>query len=418
MPRDPSSVLVIGSGVIGAATAYYLAQAGSRVTILDRGQFGHGASHGNCGYVCPSHVLPLAVPGAIRGALSSMFRPNAPFYIPPRLDPALWGWLLRFAGNCHTDQVNRTAIARHALLQSSRRLYEELLNGSLTDCEWEPIGILFVYQTQAEFDHFAAIDRRLTMEFGVSAEPLNGTQLVELEPAIKPGMAGAWYYRCDGHLRSDHLMKSWRRVLEAAGVEIRDQTEFLNFRQEAGRAVAARTSAGEMTADSYVMAAGAWTGRWASELGCTLPIQPGKGYSLTMPRPRLCPKYPMILEEHRVAVTPWKSGYRLGSTMELGVFDDSINPQRLGLLTSGAAHYLHEPACEPVLERWAGLRPMSADDLPIIDFSPRLENVFIAAGHGMVGVAMSPATGRLAAELLLGLPPHVEPGAYRVGRFG
>ena len=155
----------------------------------------------------------------------------------------------------------------------------------------------------------------------------------------------------------------------------------------------------------------------SSSSGCKVPIQPGKGYSLTMPRPAVCPRIPLIFPETRVAVTPFQSGYRLGSTMEFAGYDDSLRPERLQLLKDGAAGYLQEPYCEPVLEKWFGWRPMTYDSLPIIDRSPTYENVYIAAGHNMLGLSMAPATGKLVAELAGGAAPHVDPTPYRLSRF-
>ena len=167
----------------------------------------------------------------------------------------------------------------------------------------------------------------------------------------------------------------------------------------------------------FVVAAGAWTPLLNEHLGCRVPIQPGKGYSLTMPRPAVCPKMPLIFPETRVAVTPFQSGYRLGSTMEFAGYDESIRPERLQLLKDGASGYLHEPYCEPVLEEWFGWRPMTYDSLPIIDRSPKYENVMIAAGHNMLGLSMAPATGKLVAELAQGSSPHIDPRPYSVSRF-
>src|SRR5262249_19719840 len=135
--------------------------------------------------------------------------------------------------------------------------------------------------------------------------------------------------------------------------------------------------------------------------------------SLTFPRPSICPKIPLIFPETRVAVTPFESGYRLGSTMEFAGYDDSLNENRLQLLRDGASPYLREPWREPVQERWFGWRPMTPDSVPIIDFAPRYTNVLIAAGHNMLGLSMAPATGKLVAELLDGRAPHIDPAPYR-----
>ena len=152
-------------------------------------------------------------------------------------------------------------------------------------------------------------------------------------------------------------------------------------------------------------------------LGCRLPIQPGKGYSITMPRPSLCPRRLLIFEEHRVAVTPLRSGYRLGSTMEFAGYDATLDRRRLDLLRDAARRYLQEPLAEPVQEEWFGWRPMTYDGKPIIDRSPAVSNVVIAAGHNMLGLSMAPATGKLVAELLANRPPHLDPAPYSVRRF-
>src|SRR5262249_24077174 len=162
------------------------------------------------------------------------------------------------------------------------------------------------------------------------------------------------------------------------------------------------------------VAAGALTPFLGKHLGCRIPIQLGKGYSITMPRPAKCPSFPLIFEEHRVAVTPMQSGYRLGSTMEFARYDATLNRRRLAILREAARHYLQEPDCEPVTEEWLGWRPMTYDGKPIIDRSPVLANVLIAAGHNMLGLSMAPATGKLVAELLGGTAPHVAPEPYAV----
>jgi len=165
-----------------------------------------------------------------------------------------------------------------------------------------------------------------------------------------------------------------------------------------------------------VVATGAWTPLLQEAVGVRLPIQPGKGYSITMARPGLCPKYPMILEECHVAITPFEEGYRVGSTMEFSGYDTSLNRARLDYLRKGAAEYMHEPTAEPVEEEWYGWRPMTADGIPYIDRSPRFANVWVAAGHSMLGISMGTGTGKLVSELITGVKPHLDPLAYRIAR--
>jgi D-amino-acid dehydrogenase len=417
MSGGARQVVVVGGGVIGAACAHYLNKAGWAVTVLERGEFGMGCSHANCGFVCPSHVLPLAAPGAVGTALRSLFRHDAPLRIKPRFDPALWAWLFRFARRCTVPHMLEAGHAVQALLNSSRRLYDELMREEALDCEWETRGLLFVFHSQAAMEHYAETDRLLRQSFDLAAKRYDGDALLQLEPALKPGLAGGWLYENDAHLRPDKLMSSWQRVLEGHGVTVRTGCEMNGFVRNGGGVRAVATSQGEVPADAVVVAAGALTPLLAEHLGCRVPIQPGKGYSITMPRPTLCPKFPLIFEEHRVAVTPMQSGYRIGSTMEFAGYDATLNRHRLDYLREGASHYLREPFREPVEEEWFGWRPMTYDGKPIIDRSPALSNVWLAAGHNMLGLSMAPATGKLVAELVGQQPPHLDPAPYALSRF-
>jgi D-amino-acid dehydrogenase len=403
--------------VIGASCAYFLQQAGWTVTILDRDRFGAACSHANCGYICPSHVLPLAEPGAISATLKAMLRPNAPCAVPPRFDPGLWAWLLRFAVRCNERTMLRDATALHALLTSSRSLYDTLMKTEPLDCEWQTRGLLLPYRDRAAFARYAEVDHLVREHFQMAATRLDGDAVSELEPALQSGLAGGWHYPGDAHLRPDKLMASWRRLLEGRGVTIREQCPVGGFVRLNGRATALTTAAGPLVADAFVVAAGALTPLLAGELGCRIPIQPGKGYSITLARPPLCPTVPMIFPETRVAVTPFANGLRLGSTMEFAGYDTRIPPRRLALLRDGAAPYLRCPTDGAAEEQWFGWRPMTYDSKPIIDRSPALSNVLIAAGHNMLGLTLAPATGKLIAELLTGAPPHVDPTPFAVSRF-
>ncbi|OWK36171.1 NAD(P)/FAD-dependent oxidoreductase [Fimbriiglobus ruber] len=412
-------VVVIGGGVVGTACAYYLAKAGRRVTLLDRGRFGAACSHGNCGYVCPSHVLPLAAPGALWSTLKTMLRRNSPLKVRPGAVLSNLGWFLGFARKCNERDMLAAAVGIQALLNSSRALYDELLAAESIDCEWDTHGLLFVFHTKGAFDHYAEVDHLLRDKFHLPAERYDADGLLALEPALKPGAAaGGYLYKSDAQVRPDRLMTGWRAVLTRVGVTVRENCELTGFVREGSTAKAATTTQGDVPAADFVVATGAWTPLLNDHLGCRVPIVPGKGYSLTMPRPSVCPTYPMIFEEHRVAVSPFKSGYRIGSTMEFAGYDAVLNRARLGLLRDGAGVYLREPESEPVQEEWCGWRPMVYDGKPVIDRSPALSNVMIAAGHGMLGLSMAPGTGKLVTELLTGDKPHVDPTAYGLKRFG
>lgn len=408
--------VVIGGGVVGAAAAYYLAKSGRNVVLIDKGKFGAACSHANCGYVSPSHVLPLAQPGVLLPSLMSMLKSNSPFSIRFRFSPALWSWLTRFALRCRRGPMMQSAAGIHALLQSSRRLYSQIIADEQMDCEFEENGLLFVYKDKHEFEEFEEINELLAKEFNVFAAPYAGEALNELEPALKPGLAGGWLFAGDAHLRPDRLMTAWRQVLERMNVEIRQECEFQKFVGGGKTATAAQTSTDLIDAEEFVIATGAWTPFLKEQIGCKIPIQPGKGYSMTMPRPAICPKFPMLLEQHHVGVTPWGSGYRLGSTMEFAGYDDTLNESRLALLKNGAEVYLQEPHVEPIVEKWYGWRPMTPDSAPYIDRSPRYGNVYVAAGHNMLGLSMSPGTGKLIAEIMNGETPHLDASRYSLSR--
>ncbi|MCA9054294.1 MAG: FAD-dependent oxidoreductase [Planctomycetaceae bacterium] len=411
-------VVVIGGGVIGVACAHYLTNQGRQVTVIDRGSIGGACSHGNCGYISPSHVLPLTEPGIIGTALKSLFKKDAPFRVRPRLDFDLLKWFWNFARRCNYRDMVAAAPAIQGLLLSSLKLYEELITGEALDCEWERAGLLCVYRSREKFNAFEPTNVLLRDQFNAGARRIDADELATFEPALQSGMAGAWLHEEDEHLRPDKLMSEWRRVLTSRGVEFRENCAVTGFETSDRSARSIHTSEGELTADDFVVALGAWSPMLQDELGCRLPIQPGKGYSITMARPALAPQRPLIFPEKKVAITPWPSGYRIGSTMEFAGYDTTLRPERLELLRRGAAQYLREPCGEPVLEDWYGWRPMTWDSVPIIDRSPRLENVMIASGHNMLGISMATGTGRLVAELLTGQTPHLDPQPYSVRRFG
>ncbi len=407
------SAIVIGSGIVGVSSAHFLAEMGWKVTIVDRGKFASGCSHANCGLICPSHILPLAEPGAIRRTMWAMMSKNSPFYIRPRLDLALWVWMWNFARRCNVECMIEAGRALQPLLESSMEIYEELG----LECEWEKRGLLFVYGDRKKLDAYEESDRMLRESFGHPARKLNGEELVRMEPALVEGLAGAWFYEGDGHLRPDRVMEAWRRKLEGSGVRIVENCEVSGFVRKEAKAQAVKTLHGEMEGDAFVVATGAWTPLMNEELGCRVPIQPGKGYSMTMKRPNICPGIPLIFPETKVAVTPWESGYRLGSMMEFAGYDESLKEERLSLLKRGAEGFLREPYTAEVEEKWFGWRPMTFDGVPIIDFSPAMRNVLIAAGHNMIGMSSGPGTGRLVGEMMSGGPTFIDRRPYSLARF-
>jgi D-amino-acid dehydrogenase len=412
----PVDVLIVGGGAVGLACAHYLAQAGREVCVVERDEVGSGASHGNCGLVVASYLLPLCVPGVVSKELPGLLRPDSPLYIRPAFDPGLWGWLLRFAARCRPELVRQAVAARERLLASSDRLFQELFRDHAIEAEYERVGHLIVCRTEKAMQGYAAKNEALR-PFGHAAEPLTGRALREQEPALREDVCGAWYHATDSHLRPDRLLRSWKDHLLGCGVRIEEGCRLEGLRRDGDRAAAAVTSRGEIAATEVVLAAGAWSAPIAARLGLRLPIQPGKGYSLTMARPAVCPRIPCSFAERRVVATPWPSGYRLGGTMEFSGFDAAPDPRRLAALTAAAAEYLVDPIGHPVVEEWTGLRPMSCDDLPMIGRTPRWRNLILATGHGMLGITAAPATGKLVAEIACGREPHIDARPFRPGRF-
>ena len=414
MEQSGPHVLVVGAGVIGTACAHYLAESGRRVTLVDRSTVGGEASHGNCGCICPSHLLPLAEPGIIGQALTGLVSHSTPFFVAPRFDPSLWQWLLRFAGNCREKQMIQTGHFALALLQQSRRLYDELITKYQLKRDWETNGALYVCKQPQAFKALSAKSELLRTEFGIQARRLVDQQLTDMEPALREGLAGAWYFPDDAHLRPDHLLRSWRESLVQRGVTVQEQTEVraLSLRKECARAVI--TDRGDIRAEQFVFATGAMTPLLARDLGWQAPIQPAKGYSLTMPRPEPCPRLALHFVDYGVVATPWLSGYRLGSILEFSGYNRRVDPRRVALLRDGANQYLAEPCTETVEETWVGWRSMTPDGLPRIGPCPVASNVYVAAGHNMLGMSMAPATGQMIAQMLNDHTPTIDPEPYHL----
>lgn len=410
-------VVIVGGGIIGIASAWYLSESDFEITVIDKGTIGGACSAGNCGLVCPSHVLPLTEPGAFKAAAKALVSPGSPFRIKPQISPSFWSWMWQFSRRCNERSMIQAAHGIQAMLTSAMQEYEKLVEQDGIECEWQKKGLLFTYLNSSELDSYSETNKLLTELFNEPARKLSAKETIDLEPAIRDGVAGSWYYEHDAHLRPDILVSSLRQRLEERGVEFLEHCAFERVKSSNAKAKAIVTPSGELSADEIVFASGAWTPLLATELGVKVPILPGKGYSITMPRPSVCPAIPIIFPEHRVAVTPMQTGYRLGSIMEFAGYDETIKPERLKLLREGAQHYLREPYCEPELETWFGWRPMTYDSLPVIDRSPKWSNVWIAAGHNMLGLSMAPATGKLISELVTDAKPHIATEPYALSRF-
>lgn len=414
----PVDVLIVGGGVAGLASALALVETGRSVRVIDAGQVGRGASHGNCGTITPSHAPPLAAPGTLRRAMKWLLTPDAPLYVHPGLDPMLWRWLFAFARRCNPRDWEASARAKSALLNDSRTRLPEWIARYGMACDFIESGEDYVFRTEQALQHELA-ELPLLRELGIVAEVFDGRGYEAVEPAVKPGVAGAIRFTGDAALRPDRYVAELARVLRERGGEVAEHCALHALREERD-GVVIDTAIGAMRAGQAVLATGAWSPQLARATG--LPwmrkvIQPGKGYSITYDPPETLPKRPLVLRERSVCVSHWPQGYRLGSTMEFSGYDESLNPRRLAALERGAREYLHAPYTEGMRERWCGWRPMSRDDVPLIGAAPGRPRTLLATGHGMMGVGMSTGTGQLIADLITGRAPAVDPAPFAPARF-
>ena len=413
---DRADVLIVGAGVIGLATAIELLQAGRSVRVVDAGCIGGGSSHGNCGTITPSHSAPLAEPGRIAHALRWLLTPEAPFYVRPRFDPALWGWFAHFAARCNARDWRQAMRSKAALLQASRALLQERVERHALDCEFLASGTDYVFRDERALERFAA-ELDALAELGIASERIDGETCLREEPSLLPGVVGAVRFPGDARLRPDRFVAELARVCKSLGGEIGENCAVASVEFE-NNAVRVRCGDHVFAANDVVLAAGSWSPSLARDFGLRIPIQPGKGYSITYDRPASVPRRPLVLWERSVCVTAWDSGFRLGSTMEFSGYDASLNQRRLAALERGAAEYLREPIGPTRREQWFGWRPMTWDDLPLIGPVPERCRAWVATGHGMLGVSMCMATAALLGDLMLGREPLVDPRPYRPGRFG
>lgn len=416
MSNTRSDVLILGGGVIGLSTALFLLRAGRSVTVIEQNTVGSGSSHGNCGTITPSH-LPLHAPGTLAKGLRWMLKPDAPLRIKPSLDPALIGWLLRFAAQCNAQAFHATAVVKSRLLRASRARLAQLIADEGLACEFENSGTMYVYRDAAAFAQ-AEADADLLNALGIPCVSLDGAAARAKEPALNGSIVGAHWHPDDARLRPNRYVAELARRVRALGGTIVEQARIEGFEIGNARIDAVATTAGRYSGEEVVLALGAWSPKFARALGLRLPIQPGKGYSITYARPGVAPVIPLVLKERSVCVTSWDSGYRLGSTMEFAGYDTSLNRTRLDALARGAAEYLQEPVGPRVEEEWYGWRPMTPDDLPTIGRAGHARNLMLATGHGMLGVSLSAITAQLVTELLTGQPPSLDVAPYAPTRFG
>ena len=400
-------ILILGGGVIGLCAAYYAARKGHEVTLLDRSpQARDGCSFGNAGMIVPSHFVPLAAPGMVALGLKWMWNPESPFYIQPRLDWDLWNWAFKFWRAATPAHVARSAPVLRDLNFASRACFEELAALPGIDFGLVTRGLLMLCRTQHGLDDEAKFAAQANA-LGVPAEVLDPKQTAARDPDVRMSVAGAVYFPKDCHLTPARFLASLEQLLTAAGVRFQWNTEVTGWRQNGACLAAVQTTQGDFSADEYVLCGGSWSPGIVRDLGLRIPMQAGKGYSLTLPKPPRLPRLCSIFTEARLAVTPMGAALRIGGTMEIAGLNEEINPVRVRGIIKAVPDYFPEFSAEDFagIQPWRGLRPCSPDGLPYVGRTAKFSNLTLATGHAMMGLSLGPITGRLVAEIVSDEPP-------------
>lgn len=414
MPEHGDRLLIIGGGIIGLCTAMQAQKAGFQVTLLERGgQLAPNCSSANAGMIVPSHFTPLAAPGMMMQGLRWLFNPESPFAIKPSLsmDMARWGWIF-----CRHSNSRHVAASRKLLCElhmESRQLFIDWAKEF--DFGLKTKGLLMLCRDPKVLEEEAKIVEQ-ACRLGLRAEVLDAAGVAKLEPGIDIDVVGALYHAEDAHLDPALLINGLKHRFAEAGGTIHYHCPVARLEHHNGRVRAVHGTGGCFEADQFVIAGGSWTPELVRDLGLRLPLQPGKGYSLTLKAPAQLPAICSLLAEARVAITPMGSSLRVAGTMEIGGLNHEINPRRIqGIIKSVQNYYpaIKQNAFER-LEPWVGLRPVSPDGLPYLGPAPGIDNLIIASGHAMMGLSLAPVTGMRVTAMLAGEAPiaQLDPGRF------
>lgn len=410
--------VVIGGGIIGLSSAYYLCKSGWDVVVVDKTDLLDSCSYGNLGMIVPSHFVPLAAPGMISQGIKWMFNSKSPFYVKPSLNWDLLSWGLKFMKSAKAQNVEAAAPYLLNLNLYSRSLFEELKKEPGFDFALENKGILMYYKTEKvgeEEIHLAEKAR----EMGLDAVALSKAEVQALEPETELDILGAVHYRCDAHLYPNKLILQLLEWLRTAGVTFQTNSPVEKIITSGNKIQKVVTSKGELKGDIVVMAGGSWLPQLSRMAGLTIPLMPGKGYSFTQDQPEQKLNVPAILCEARVAITPMDGRMRYGGTMEIAPVNSQVNMNRVeGIVQSVPAYFpgmrLKMPEKKDI---WYGFRPCSPDGLPYLGKSNKFENLIIAGGHAMMGLSLGPASGKVVADLANGKKTEVAIDAFHPERF-
>lgn len=411
-------VTVIGGGVIGLCSAYYLRKQGYDVTLVERGDITSGTSFGNAGYVSPSHFIPLASPGIVAKGLRWMLSSTSPFYIKPRLNLDLIRWGLSF-WRSSTERTMKSHIRPlNDILHLSRELTTDIKNDLGNHFRMQEIGCFMLYKNPATEKHEMELAKEAA-ELNIETRILNAAEVQAMEPDVEVNVRGGVLYPIDCHLHPGDFMKTLSSALRSAGVHMQLNTTVKGFEKNGNRVTAIITENGKFESDQWVLAPGSWLPVVSSQLGIHLLLQAGKGYSMTFENRKQNLRYPAILVDHRVAMTPMGNDLRMGGTMEIsGLSSPTLLKRAQAIFNAAKSYYPNLDVEFPSTDKiWSGLRPLSPDGLPYIGKHSRYENLTIAGGHAMLGLSLAAGTGKLVEEIVGGRQTSMDIWAFRVERF-
>jgi D-amino-acid dehydrogenase len=409
-------IVIVGGGVAGLCCAYYLRRQGREVVIVESNRVGSGASYANGGWLCPAQAGPLPEPGLTLYGMRALFDRDSALYFKPSEWQRLTPWILRFWTYCNEgDHTNGTA----AIGRLGRDVFDLIdeMRADGVDFELHKQGMVYAARNVDDArNELRKLGPMRQFGYDLPEDVLTGSELHELEPSLSPKVTAGFLVRQHWHVKADTFTAGLATVLRRDGVEILEGAEVFELVTRARQITQVRTAAGDFDADSVVLAAGSWTTALAASIGVSLPMEPGKGYSFSV-KPTVMPTHAVLLVDVHVGCTPFTDRLRIGGTMEFSGINNRLDRRRIDTIIAGARASFAPWATPEVQDEWAGMRPITADGLPILDRAGPFDNAFIATGYAMQGVTLAPTAGRGLAELITTgrRPALLEP--FRLDRF-
>ncbi|MBO1080448.1 D-amino acid dehydrogenase [Roseomonas haemaphysalidis] len=414
-------VLVLGAGVVGVTSAWYLARAGHEVTVVDRQPAaGLETSFANAGQVSFGYSSPWAGPGIPQKALKWMTMRHSPLVVRPRLDPRQWSWLLQMLRNCTEAayQTNKSRMVRVA--DYSRNALADLRNETGIEYDQRERGTLQLFRTQQQLDHIGD-DLRVLRKYGVPFQVLDPAGCVGAEPAlerVRDKFVGGLRLPEDETGDAQIFTQRLAALCVEKGVVFRYGTAIERILVEGGDISGVVTGAGTLTADRYLLALGSYSPKLLAPLGLKIPVYPVKGYSITVPiaDPMAAPVSTVMDETFKIAITRLGDRIRVGGTAEIAGYDLSLHEERKQTLLHSVRDLYPDAGRYEEAKFWTGLRPMTPDGTPIIG-PTKFSRLFLNTGHGTLGWTMSCGSGKLAADLVGGQRPNIEHADLAMSRY-